>query len=681
MSRNRLNEETSPYLLQHKDNPVHWRAWGDEALEEARQSGRPILLSVGYAACHWCHVMAHESFEDEATAALMNDLYINIKVDREERPDLDAIYQSALAMMGEQGGWPLTMFLTPDGEPFWGGTYFPPERRYGRPGFPEVLSGIAESYRSKPKQVLENAATLRAGLVKLGAPPKGMDGQGAMSLDRLTLVAERSVGIIDFENGGTMGAPKFPQPALFEFLWRAWRRTGQRKFKDAVLSTLRGLSMGGIYDHLGGGFARYSTDDRWLVPHFEKMLYDNGLLLGLFSLVWRDTRDPLLAARVRETVDWAVREMWVTDPECGADGAFAAALDADSEGVEGQFYVWSEQNIDRVLGADAALFKTIYDVSEGGNWEGTNVLNLLRVQPSSFNPDDHVLSEARKRLLEDRAGRIRPGCDDKVLADWNGLMIEGLAKAAMTFERKDWLDKAESAFRFIVANLTVDGRLRHSWREGRARHPAVLDDYANMAAAALSLHAATQKKDYLKKAEEWVAELGAFHGDPEGDGYFLAASDVPHLIARTKPLTDNAVPSGNATAVSVLARLYHLTGKDEYRAMAGGIVSHLDNTEPGRLLNMAGMLAAFETLADPVHVAIIGDAKDPKTTAMIRAAHLHPSPGVVLVHIASGESLPDHHPAYGKTMVDGKPTAYVCRGTRCGLPVMAPEDLTAAIDA
>src|SRR5690349_12880772 len=367
---NRLSEATSPYLLQHKDNPVDWWAWGEEALAEAKRTNRPILLSVGYAACHWCHVMAHESFEHPEIAALMNKLFVNIKVDREERPDLDQIYQQALALLGQQGGWPLTMFLTPEGRPFWGGTYFPSTSRWGRPGFADVLTTLAETYAQEPDKVQKNVDGLREAMAKLAAPQAG----GAISMAITDRIAERLLEEVDLRQGGIGSAPKFPQVPLFHLFWRAFKRTKDERFKEAVAITLTRMSQGGIYDHLGGGFARYSVDANWLVPHFEKMLYDNAELIGLLTLVWQETRDPLYATRVREIAGWLEREMLAAPNDAG-DCAFAASLDADSEGEEGKFYVWTEAEIDEVLGSESAFFKQQYDVSADGNWEGHTILN------------------------------------------------------------------------------------------------------------------------------------------------------------------------------------------------------------------------------------------------------------------------------------------------------------------
>src|SRR5712691_7764886 len=504
IDRNRLGEETSPYLLQHKDNPVHWQAWNAATLAAAKAADKPILLSIGYAACHWCHVMAHESFENPAIAAQMNDLFVNIKVDREERPDLDAIYMNALALTGEHGGWPLTMFLTPDGEPFWGGTYFPPEPRWGRAGFPQILATIAAAYRDKRDDVAKNVAALREGLERLGRP----QASGGIEPDLFDRVAERLLHEVDPLNGGIGTAPKFPQCGVFELLWRAWKRTRQEPYREAVLRSLTTISQGGIYDHLGGGYARYATDARWLVPHFEKMLYDNAELVSLLTLVWQETRDPLYAQRVAETIRWLEREM------VNEEGGFASSLDADSEHEEGKFYVWSEAEIDAVLGGGAALFKRFYDVSTAGNWEGHNILNRLDHPALADVETEAELARCREMLLAARAPRVRPGLDDKVLADWNGLMIAALAEAGLVFARAEWVALAERAFGLIRDRMSgPDSRLRHSWCAGAARHPASVDDYANLCRAALALYEANSDSAHLARARDWVAVLDQHHWD------------------------------------------------------------------------------------------------------------------------------------------------------------------------
>ena len=672
MNRNALADETSPYLLQHKDNPVHWQAWSPAALAAARAADKPILLSVGYAACHWCHVMAHECFEDPVIAALMNELFVSIKVDREERPDLDAIYQHALALLGEQGGWPLTMFLTPAGEPFWGGTYFPPTARWGRPGFPEVLHAIHNAYRNERDAVAQNVGALKGALARLSTPQAG----DALTLDDTDRIAERLAREIDPFNGGIGDAPKFPQTGLVELLWRAWKRTRQEPLRHAVELTLDHISQGGIYDHLGGGYARYAVDARWLVPHFEKMLYDNAQLLALLTLVWQDTEKGLYALRVAETVAWLEREMLT------AEGAFASSLDADSEHEEGKFYVWSEAEIDRLLGARAARFKEIYDATPGGNWEGRTILNRLGHVALADPATEMELARCRALLLEARAARVRPGLDDKVLADWNGLAITALADAAIVFERPEWLARARAAFAFILDGMSDgEGRLCHAWRAGRKRHAALLDDYANMARAALALFEATGATPYLAAARRWVGIADAHYWDAEGGAYFFTADDTEALITRTKTAQDNPNPSGNGVMVGVLARLFHLTGDDAYRARAERIVAAFGGDLRRQVFGFAALINGNELLQRAVQIVIRGRRGEAGTDALLRAVAGVGLPNKVLSVVAPEAELPAAHPAFGKTQLDGRATAYVCVGPVCSLPLADPAALAADLAA
>ena len=669
MASNRLSQETSPYLLQHADNPVDWHAWGPEALALAKSEEKPILLSVGYAACHWCHVMAHECFEDPDIAAVMNELYVNIKVDREERPDLDTIYQSALALLGQQGGWPLTMFLTPDGEPFWGGTYFPPTPRFGRPGFPDVLRGIAGTYHREPDKVTKNVDALREALGKLAANQRG----DAIPPEAYDSIAERLASEVDPVHGGLGGAPKFPQPSIFTLLWRAYRRTGRDTFRQPVTTTLTAMCQGGIYDHLGGGFARYSVDGEWLAPHFEKMLYDNAQLISLLTLVWQHTGEPLYETRIRETVDWLLREM------ISEGGGFAATLDADSEGEEGKFYVWSAAEIDRLLGDKAALFARAYDVTPGGNWEGKTILNRRR---GADITDDDVgpLADSRAILLKEREKRVRPGWDDKVLADWNGLAITALADAGSVFGEPAWVAAAETAFAFVRDRMTVDGRLHHSARNGKLRNLAMLDDYANMAAAGLALLEATGDAGYLEQSKRWLEELDLRFWDSGNGGYFFTADDADDLIVRTKSIHDNAVPAGNGTMLAVLARLFYLTGEEAYLRKAEAVLAAFSGEIGRNFFPMSTFVNAAEFLSNALQIVISGKRGDAATDALARQVLDLSLPNRILTIVDPETKLPSGHPAAGKGQVDGKPTAYVCAGLTCGPPVTDPDALRGALE-
>lgn len=681
-AENLLGRETSPYLLQHAHNPVHWRPWGEAAFAEAKARDVPILLSVGYAACHWCHVMAHESFEDAATAAVMNELFVSVKVDREERPDVDQIYMNALHLMGEQGGWPLTMFLTPDGQPFWGGTYFPVESRYGRPGFKDLLRGISAAWKEKRDQVTQNVTTLREALqARETSSPGGL--VDAPVLDR---IAHHFAGMFDGIHGGLRGAPKFPQPSILELLWRAYVRSKRKPeaaaLRNAVIVTLDRMSQGGIYDHLGGGFARYSTDAMWLVPHFEKMLYDNAQLIEVLTLVWQETKSPLYEARVAETIEWLKREMMAEG------GAFAATLDADSEGEEGKFYVWTEAEIDRLLGAEARAFKDAYDVRPDGNWEGHTILNRSKTMLLGDAAHEAQLAKARQILFEARAKRVPPGRDDKVLADWNGLMIAAVARAGFVFGRADWIALAAQAFTGILTHVRAPegerdaGRLRHSFRQGRAQHVAMLDDYANMARAAVALYEVTGAGHYLERAEQLVAEVDRWYWDSAGGGYFFTASDASTLITRTKTAHDAATPSGNGVMAETLARLYMLTGKTAYRDRAEAVIRAFSGELNQNFFPLATLLNAADFLANPLQIATVGRIADAATEGLLRAIATTTSlPNLVLQIVPPGADLPSNHPAHGKGALGGKPTVYICEGPVCSPPLTDPvalaEDLKA----
>src|SRR5262245_44846837 len=658
-SENRLARETSPYLLQHKDNPVHWWAWGPEALAEAKRANKPILLSVGYAACHWCHVMAHESFEDPAVAAVMNGLFVNIKVDREERPDIDAIYMRALHSLGEQGGWPLTMFLDSEARPFWGGTYFPPTARYGRPGFTQVLQEVSRVYAQEPDKVRHNSGLLIEALAARDAGREGPTVDDRLLAD----LTRRMASAVDPRYGGLSGAPKFPQWNFFWLLWRGAIRYGNEAAKHAVDTTLTHICQGGIYDHLGGGFARYSVDERWLVPHFEKMLYDNALLLDLMCEAWRETGNALYARRIEETVAWLLREM------VAEGGGFAASLDADSEGEEGKFYVWTKAEIEDVLGAaDAKVFAAAYEVTEAGNWEGHTILNRLKDPMLRAPVEETALQGMRAKLLARRAGRIRPGWDDKVLADWNGLTIAALAHAARVLERPDWLEAAEAAFDFVRQRMETDGRLAHSYRAGQAKVQGNAADYANMIWAGLRLYQASNSAPYLAAAERWCATLDARFWVADPGGYAFTADDTADVIVRMRGAHDDATPNANAVMLSNLAALHLLTGNPAYLERAQAMPTAFAADLASNPLGHCGLLAGCFDLIAPQHVVVIA-TDDAAASARLARAMLQLSlPGAVQQIVGEGQ-LPASGPLAGKTSVVGKPTAYACLGPTCSLPV------------
>ncbi len=663
---NRLAQATSPYLLQHKHNPVDWWQWGPEALAEARRLNRPILLSVGYAACHWCHVMAHELFEDEKTARVMNELFVNIKVDREERPDIDQIYMNALHILGEQGGWPLTMFLTPAGEPVWGGTYFPNTSRYGRPAFTDILHEVSRLFREEPEKIELNRAALLARLAEK-ARPAGKVTVGAAELD----AAAGQIGnMFDPVNGGLRGAPKFPQPAMLEMLWRAGTRTGDARFFETVEHSLERMSAGGIYDHLGGGFSRYSVDDRWLVPHFEKMLYDNAQLLELLALAFQRSGNPVFRERALETVAWLEREMTTQE------GGFCASLDADSEGEEGKFYVWSRQEIEEVLGAEnAAYFAAFYDVSAGGNFDGHNILNRLNGLPRSIE-DEHRLAMLRPMLHKKRETRVRPGLDDKVLADWNGLMIAALVNAGVILDRPGWLTLAARAFDFVAQQMVQNQRLGHSWRAGQLRIPGLASDFAAMIRAALALYEATTERTYLERALAWQSAFDAHYADPETGGYYLSADDAGDLLLRPHSTQDDATPNPNAVAASNLVRLAGQSGDDRWRAQADRLIEGILSTAERNLFGHVALLNALDLRLRGAEIVVTG----PDSDRLAQAALKLPFLDRIVLRAGSAADLPAAHPAQDKINAAGN-AAFVCVGERCSLPVTEAGAIAGAVAA
>jgi uncharacterized protein len=663
--RNLLGDATSPYLLQHAHNPVHWRPWGAAALAEAKSRDCPILLSIGYAACHWCHVMAHESFENADTAHRMNELFVNVKVDREERPDVDHIYMTALHAMGQQGGWPMTMFLDPDGKPMYGGTYWPPEPRFGRPSFRQVLESVAAAWRTRRQTMEENGAALADHLAKLSAPSPGR----ALTPDDLTRIGDALLRAVDPVHGGIGGAPKFPNAPIFRFFWNEMFRRGDQTFGEAVRALLVAMNAGGIYDHLGGGYARYSTDAEWLVPHFEKMLYDNAQILELMALVHARWPDALFAERARETVGWLMREMQTGE-------AFAASLDADQDGEEGAFYVWREAEIDAALGEASTLFKAAYDVTPGGNWEGRTVLR--RLPPRGSDELESALAHARATLFALREQRPKPGRDDKVLADWNGLVIAALARASIVFGEPQWLAGARAAFGFIIKVLKgSDGRLLHAWRAGRPGARGLLDDYASLARAALALFEASGDPVELDEAQKLAADALDLFGDGSGGVYLTAAdaADVPG--ARPRHAQDGATPSGVGLLLEVFAKLWHLTGEPRWRAAADGLIRAFSGAPEG-VGTSPLLLLGTDLLERGGSVVINGPLEDPLAEALATVARRAPDPSLTVLRL-DRRLWPSGPPRADLPRAES-PVALVCRGQTCSLPVATPEALAELIE-
>jgi uncharacterized protein len=686
MPGNDLHRAASPYLLQHANNPVHWRLWGPDALQEARALGKPILLSIGYAACHWCHVMAHESFEDPETAAVMNELFVNIKVDREERPDIDHLYMTALQALGQRGGWPLTMFLTPEGEAFWGGTYFPKVDQYGRPAFVSVLKRVAKVFRDEPDAIAQNTRAVRERLENATAPGSA---SGSFALDpaRMIELARRVAKAMDSAEGGLKGAPKFPNTQVLEFLWRAGARGGPPALRELVTLTLSKMSQGGIYDHLGGGFARYSTDARWLAPHFEKMLYDNALLLELLALCHQHTGDPLYRRRATETVAWLRCEM------IASGGGFCASLDADSEGAEGRFYLWTFEEIIATLGeADARFFAAHYDASRDGNWHdesrGENVIILNRLASPIAAPDEEArLALLREKLRLKREGRPRPGRDDKIMADWNGLMIAALVKAALDFEEPEWITMAARAYDFIVAkcefhDMEGQRRLAHSWRADVLVSPGLALDHAAMIGAALALHEArnwrppsSSRRDYLADAVGWAEALEIYHRDSETGLLRMGARDARDLILRLSPTADDAIPNAHGVYLSALVRLAAQTGDDQWRARADALFAALTPAIEANFFGHLACLNALDTRLRAKTIVTIG----PERQELLKVALRFPFFDRIVVDADGSRSHSVVETAQWEAVSDRNAAAFVCAGETCSLPVWNEEELRATL--
>ena len=667
---NHLAYENSPYLLQHKHNPVDWYPWGEEALEKAKREDKPIFLSIGYAACHWCHVMEEESFEDPDTAAMMNEHFVNIKVDREERPDLDGIYMQAVVAMTGQGGWPMSVFLTPDGAPFYGGTYFPPTRRYNMPAFREVLLGIANTWKNDRDRALRSGDQLKEHMQR---ELSAISHDTVLKEDTARNASMGLAQAYDWTHGGWGGAPKFPQPMTIDFsLSRATR--GDRMALDMATHALDAMAKGGMYDVVGGGFARYSVDDHWLVPHFEKMLYDNAQLARVYLHAYLITKNEHYRRVVEETLDFVIREMTHTG------GGFYSSLDADSEGQEGKFYFWSLKEIREVLKDDADFVIAAYKVTEGGNFEGHNVLQ--RAMPDEELSDmfdiplEQVvprLQDAHAKLLAARAKRIRPGTDDKVLTAWNGLMLIAFSEAGRYLNRSDYEGMAIRNAGFLLAQLHPEGRLLRSWREGAAKHNAYLEDYAALILGLLALYQTDPNPRWFSEAERLAGDMIAHFRDPHG-GFFDTRDDHETLLIRPKDLQDNATPSGSSLAVTALLQLAAYAGNGDWHDLAERTLASL---QPGmtRYPTAFGQwLYAVDFALGPVkEIAIVGPA--PVRDSLAQTVRERYNPRMVVA--ASETPPPSGSPALlvDRPMLDNQPTAYVCEHFVCQQPVHSPEEL------
>ena len=689
---NRLAEETSPYLRQHKDNPVDWYPWGEEAFERARAQDKPIMLSVGYSACHWCHVMAHESFEDPATAEVMNRLFVNVKVDREERPDVDAVYMTAVQSLTGRGGWPMTVFLTPDGEPFYGGTYFPKEDRHGLPGFTRLLEAIDEAWRDRREELLTQAGRLAAALARSGDLP-GAGSDAGLSVEVLDRAAAQLAAQYDGHFGGFGGAPKFPQAMSLDHLLRHYLRTGDVRSREIALATLDAMAGGGMYDQLGGGFHRYSVDARWLVPHFEKMLYDQATLARAYLHAWLVAGQERHRRIVEETVDYVLRDL--RHP----DGGFYSAEDADSEGEEGKFYVWSlDEFIEVTTGAglsepQAMEIAAWWGVTGAGNFEGHNILHIAGLSleatggPGRGAPPPEGLDRARAALFDRREKRVRPGLDDKVLTGWNGMFLHTLTEAAATLGRLDWMEAARGNARFLLDELRrPDGRVLRSWQADatpgadgrRARHLGYAEDYAALLGGLVTL-AEVDDVAWLNPAREIAAGLCDLFADP--GGFYTTGTDAESLITRPRDVFDNATPSANSLAANALLRLAALTGESRWQDGGLAAVQAVGAVMGEHPTAFAELLGALERLVrPPVEVAVIGGAADEATGALVGEIRRRFLPTAVSVTAPPGTGADLTPLLADRPLVDGKPTAYVCQHFACQQPVTDAAALAAQLD-
>jgi uncharacterized protein YyaL (SSP411 family) len=685
---NQLAHESSPYLLQHKDNPVNWYPWGADAIEKARREQKPIFLSIGYSACHWCHVMEHESFENAEIARVLNENFVSIKVDREERPDLDQIYMNAVQMLTGHGGWPMSVFLTPDLKPFYGGTYWPPQSARGMPGFDQILAAVIDAWKNRREHAVDAAEQLTTELRKVGQFGGGT--AEALTLELIDAAGSYLRRSFDSTNGGFGQAPKFPHPMDLQLLLRIAHRNGQPGPVEMVRLTLDRMAAGGIYDHLGGGFARYSVDARWLVPHFEKMLYDNALLAGAYLDAYLVTGEANYARIVRETLNYVLRDM--TDPA----GGFYSTEDADSEGHEGLFYTWSPDEIEAVLGEDrGATFGRVYDVSDVGNFEGRNILNLPKTLDQCAailkrSPEDLAaeLAESRAKLFAAREKRVRPGRDDKVIVAWNGLMIDAFARSGPALNEPEYVVAAGKAARFILDNLRRDdGRLLHTWRGGKAKLDAYLDDYASFANALINIYEADFDERWVDSAVRLMDIVLEKFADRDGGGFFYTATDHEQLITRTKELTDSSTPSGNSLAATVLLRLGKLLGRNDYLDAAEKTLA-IAVPILQRAPTAAGqMLIALDRYLGPAHeLVLMGDLAKHETREAIGMMHERYLPRSVSAardsKPADGASRSRHLDALfaGKSAADGQPVLYVCENFACQAPATGVVAIKSQLD-
>lgn len=666
MSENKLSHESSPYLLQHAKNPVHWHGWNEEALGRAKKENKPIFLSVGYSSCHWCHVMAHESFEDEEIANIMNENFVNIKVDREERPDLDDIYQKACQMTTGQGGWPLSVFLTPDQRPFYVGTYFPALDSYGRPGFGSLCRQLAQSWKEKPNDIEKAADNFMQNLGNLQQLPAPSE------IDKSILdeAAINLLQIADTTYGGFGQAPKFPNASNLSFMFRYSKLSGISKFQKFALLTLKKMAKGGIFDQIGGGFHRYSTDARWLVPHFEKMLYDNALLPIVYSEAYQITKDPFFRDVVKKTLDYVIREM------TSSDGTFFSAQDADTNGEEGQTFVWKKQEIEKILGKDSEIFCIYYDVTDGGNFEGKTILaNNINASPLGFKfgmsePEiENLISKCSKKLLEVRNKREQPGKDDKIITSWNGLMVSAFLSGYRITDNSKYLDAAKQSIDFFESNFEKNHILHRTFKNAEPKLNGYLDDYAYMANASIDMFENTSQPKYLSFATNLANYLITHFWDDSANGFFFTSDDHEKLIMRPKNNYDLSMPSGNSVAAYVLLKLYHITQNKQFLEVAKKIIESQATSAAENPFAFGYMLnVLYLYYQKPTEITIIND-NNFELVSSLRKKFLPESIMVLVENQKNLEALSQHPFFSGKEFQNDKTTVFVCKNFSCSLPL------------
>ena len=679
---NRLIHEMSPYLLQHAHNPVDWYPWGEEAFHKAKNENKPVLLSIGYSACHWCHVMEHESFENEKIAALMNELFVNIKVDREERPDLDEIYMNAVQMLTGRGGWPMTVFLTPEGKPFYGGTYFPPEDRHGMPGFPRILVGVAQAYRERPQDVQQSVEQIHAALQRLS---HSQESQQPFTAAIIARAAEQIAQAYDPDHGGLGQAPKFPNPGVYELFLRHYRHSKDQRFLEMVVHTLTRMAEGGIYDHLGGGFHRYSVDEKWLVPHFEKMLYDNAQLVRINAQLYSLTGNGFFQRVMEETVDYLLREM------LDSEGGFYSTQDADSEGEEGKFFVWTPEEVNQLLGEEAGeIFARIYDVTELGNFEGKNILHpiltfeqagkLLRRDAREI---ETLVHDAKRKLFQERESRVKPFRDEKIITSWNGLMLSGLAEAIQISPKPAYVEEANRTVDLIFTRMFRDGRLLHTCKDGIPKVLGYLDDYAFLGVGLIDLYESIFDRSALEKAIQLTDIMLREFWDEADGAFFYTGKSHEQLISRAKPAFDGSIPSGNAIATQLLLRIYHYTGYEDYLRKAEAVLRSYLNGMETQPFGFAHMLCALDLyLEKPKEIVVLGRRDDPMTAELLERIHSLYLPNKTLQLVGPDEPLEKISPALqGKKRIDGRPTVYICHNFTCSAPATEWHELKSLLES